>query len=607
MRKINYIFITLIFAMQINFGFCQFDKVIKIIEKAEKKYSIFKDLPETHKDYGNKSLEIKELLDNADISLAATPSQKKESCSITYYYAVTKLRLTQSHYNEKIMNFDTCSDNEFLINADITIKDSIKLDSSALVKKLRNPSSDDNAQLNKMPYIRTEVIKLNRQHLARIEEFKDYCKKKDSIDKPTSGISKSDSVNFGNQKKYLSNYQEITDRKEDFINKILFNIAQNDKGEQFCNSTWTKRIGKYGEGLQINLYIKDCKTFDTKISQYDLGIIITQQAKKVFDMLEILLKALKDTNYINFKGANLKLTGLADATAFSDGTIDIKYKDSLNDLNEIKNFKVEIIDNNFLFSDYKITDNEIVDAEIGSDIKYNWKLAAIRIYQVYERIITLPDFNKDKIKNYAKVGQKSFDTDHRGVFIEINFPNAFVDLLKLAVINPDSTNLLTYLMGVDSLNDKDPIALANELGIDTILNITERLIYKTPIITDYKYTKFISNFPIPNLIFDVNDSNLLETSKTTLKKIFNFMDKHPSSKIFISGHTDEDVTKSKAEFYIELSQKRAKKCRNYLIKLGISPDRIEYEGYGDTKLINFAKPGEKVVINRRVEIKFTVY
>ncbi len=73
----------------------------------------------------------------------------------------------------------------------------------------------------------------------------------------------------------------------------------------------------------------------------------------------------------------------------------------------------------------------------------------------------------------------------------------------------------------------------------------------------------------------------------------------------ISGHTDSRGSDS---YNLELSDKRSEAVVDYLIDSGIDPERLKFQGYGETKPVNTCANG--VVCdegshqqNRRVELK----
>jgi outer membrane protein OmpA-like peptidoglycan-associated protein len=58
---------------------------------------------------------------------------------------------------------------------------------------------------------------------------------------------------------------------------------------------------------------------------------------------------------------------------------------------------------------------------------------------------------------------------------------------------------------------------------------------------------------------------------------------NPNLVIELASHTD---SRAPAPYNLELSQKRAKSCVDYLVSKGIAKDRLVPVGYGETKLVN---------------------
>ena len=84
--------------------------------------------------------------------------------------------------------------------------------------------------------------------------------------------------------------------------------------------------------------------------------------------------------------------------------------------------------------------------------------------------------------------------------------------------------------------------------------------------------------------------------------LIRFMKERPSVRIRVEGHTDNVGVVTRNNI---LSQRRADSVRDYLIRKGISQDRIESEGFGPTKPIasNSSEFGRR--LNRRTEIVIT--
>ncbi|GEL12445.1 cell envelope biogenesis protein OmpA [Flavobacterium glycines] len=114
-------------------------------------------------------------------------------------------------------------------------------------------------------------------------------------------------------------------------------------------------------------------------------------------------------------------------------------------------------------------------------------------------------------------------------------------------------------------------------------------------------------FGIRNIYFDLDKSNIRTEAALDLEKILDVLNQYPSMKLDIRSHTD-----SRASFkYNEaLSDRRAKSTINWLIKNGVSADRLTGKGYGETELVNKCSDGVKCTeeehqMNRRSEFIIT--
>ena len=103
-----------------------------------------------------------------------------------------------------------------------------------------------------------------------------------------------------------------------------------------------------------------------------------------------------------------------------------------------------------------------------------------------------------------------------------------------------------------------------------------------------------------NLFFDTDQFFLKPESKSELTKFYEFLASNTEIHVEISGHTDNVGGASHNQV---LSQNRAKAVFDYLIKEGISSDRITYKGYGDSSPISTNDTKEGRAINRRTEFR----
>ncbi|MDX2301364.1 MAG: OmpA family protein [Microscillaceae bacterium] len=107
-------------------------------------------------------------------------------------------------------------------------------------------------------------------------------------------------------------------------------------------------------------------------------------------------------------------------------------------------------------------------------------------------------------------------------------------------------------------------------------------------------------FRLNNIFFDYNKYELQEKSKTELDELVKFMIENSDVKGEISGHTDNvgsDVANK------ELSFNRAKSVYDYLVKAGIDPARLKYQGYGASKPQGDNNTEEGRAKNRRIEFE----
>jgi outer membrane protein OmpA-like peptidoglycan-associated protein len=105
-----------------------------------------------------------------------------------------------------------------------------------------------------------------------------------------------------------------------------------------------------------------------------------------------------------------------------------------------------------------------------------------------------------------------------------------------------------------------------------------------------------------NVLFYRSKVQLIPTSYPELDKLAQMMTDNPTIAIQLEGHTDNVGDRFKN---IRLSQDRVADVRNYLIKKGISEERISGTGYGGSKPIADNSTEVTRRLNRRVEFKIT--
>ncbi|MCK0130383.1 OmpA family protein [Flavobacteriaceae bacterium F08102] len=117
----------------------------------------------------------------------------------------------------------------------------------------------------------------------------------------------------------------------------------------------------------------------------------------------------------------------------------------------------------------------------------------------------------------------------------------------------------------------------------------------------------VADLPKVNAIyFDFDKAYIKRTEIPQLDEIVNLMKENPDVSIELSAYTDSRGPKA---YNLFLSQRRLKSTMNYLIKKGISKDRLSGKGYGEENILNKCIDGvpcsrEEHRKNRRTEFNF---
>lgn len=101
------------------------------------------------------------------------------------------------------------------------------------------------------------------------------------------------------------------------------------------------------------------------------------------------------------------------------------------------------------------------------------------------------------------------------------------------------------------------------------------------------------------VFFDSGKATIQQRSFGLLEQVTALLAENPQvKKVRIEGHTD-DVGSD--DFNLELSQDRAEAVRNFLVEQGISPERLEAQGFGSGQPLLPNTSNRNRTINRRVE------
>ena len=103
-------------------------------------------------------------------------------------------------------------------------------------------------------------------------------------------------------------------------------------------------------------------------------------------------------------------------------------------------------------------------------------------------------------------------------------------------------------------------------------------------------------YPIPHILFETASDRLDAQSELLIASFAEYLLVAPSLRVQIQGHTD-NVGDANAN--LDLSQRRAKRVAETIIKLGVSSSRISHRGFGERRPVAGNDTGAGRAQNRR--------
>ncbi len=105
--------------------------------------------------------------------------------------------------------------------------------------------------------------------------------------------------------------------------------------------------------------------------------------------------------------------------------------------------------------------------------------------------------------------------------------------------------------------------------------------------------------------YELDKSDVNSGAAKILDKLVALLKEYPDLEMRIESHTD---SRGSDEYNMLLSKKRARAAFDYVVSKGIDPDRLLYQGFGETKLLNRCGNGvdcseEEHEVNRRSIVK----
>jgi outer membrane protein OmpA-like peptidoglycan-associated protein len=102
-----------------------------------------------------------------------------------------------------------------------------------------------------------------------------------------------------------------------------------------------------------------------------------------------------------------------------------------------------------------------------------------------------------------------------------------------------------------------------------------------------------------DVLFEFNRADIKTTGHGELRKLADFLKKHPDRQVLIEGHTDDIGSNAYNE---NLSRRRAEAVANALAALGVPSPRVTAVGYGESYPVASNSSDTNRALNRRVEV-----
>lgn len=103
---------------------------------------------------------------------------------------------------------------------------------------------------------------------------------------------------------------------------------------------------------------------------------------------------------------------------------------------------------------------------------------------------------------------------------------------------------------------------------------------------------------LPSILFELNEAYLEKDSLLVLDRLAAELKRLPAIRLEIQGHTDATGDPAWNQ---TLSEKRAEAVRDYLVKQGIGPERLQTAGYGPDRPLADNSTAEGRALNRRTQ------
>ncbi|MFZ1290534.1 MAG: OmpA family protein [Melioribacteraceae bacterium] len=368
--------------------------------------------------------------------------------------------------------------------------------------------------------------------------------------------------------------------------------------------------------------------------QYDLGVGIELPINDYWEFSTEINYITSSHNYLDGNIQRNELKGLFRSNGDSYMTFNVgvlwyfatgensKMCEKPSGLSDVP---TQIIERNtYITNNYASEPKEIIKKEIeqiekiilfGVNFEFDKSTFLPESYPILKHLLTVLQ-NHPEINIEIQGHTDNFGTDLYNIGLSQRRANAVKNYLIENKIEPNRLTSVGFGEGFPIADNNTPIGRAFNRRIEIKITNKDKINVqlfkqsKEAIILDtlIKYEeKQIANSThkgekliFSNIHFLVNSDVITQSSKLILDQVKNVLSKIPDIDVEIQGNTDSDGDKNDNQI---LSEKRAIAVKNYLVKRGISVDRLTTAGFGETKPITDNSTFEGKAKNRRIEFE----
>ncbi len=195
------------------------------------------------------------------------------------------------------------------------------------------------------------------------------------------------------------------------------------------------------------------------------------------------------------------------------------------------------------------------------------------------------EFEANKGENYVVAARKALHTRNEQAISTIN-------------VRPNQEIVKTIYLE-DIVQEEEP-AIAEQPAAPA-----EDQNYPEPLKIEEENGEQIQVLELEYINYDLDKWNIRADAAEIFDRLAGLMLEYPDLEIRLESHTD---SRGGDDYNLLLSKRRARSAFEYLVSKGIEPTRIQYEGYGETRLLNKCANGVECTeaeheVNRRTIVR----